>query len=51
MLTGFVAYPIARWYKSRGDQDRTWRIEDGRPISNDGRVVGASGVERNEVTA
>lgn len=51
MFTGVIAYPIARWYKGRGTQDRTWRIEDGRPVSNDGRVVGANGVERTEVTA
>ena len=51
MLTGVIAYPIARWYKSRGTQDRTWRIEGGRPVSNDGRVVGEHGVERNGADA
>lgn len=51
MLTGVIAYPIARWYKARGTQDRTWRIEDGRPVSNDGRVVGEHGVERNGADA
>lgn len=52
MFTGVIAYPIARWYKRRrGDgQDRTWAIVDGRPTSNDGRVVGDSGVIRTEVT-
>jgi amino acid transporter len=51
MLTGVIVFPIASRYKRRGTQDRTWRIEGGVPTSNDGRVVGEAGVERNEVTS
>ncbi|MCC6226843.1 MAG: APC family permease [Microthrixaceae bacterium] len=44
MLTGVVAYPIAKRAKARNGRDRTWSVTDDVMVCSDGRHVGPDGV-------